>query len=228
MPRFDATRLPRNEARRTTFSIRLALQVAQEAIAHLSASSQKICSVFACSGGDSETLDKLLTALALPEKPVSPNVFNNSVHNAPAGYWSIATGSQQTSTSLTAFDGSFAAGLLEAVSLSIVEQGPVLLVSYDVPPALPLLSFRPVKIPFAVALLLSVNKSPLSRSQITVDIAYQQQEDRLRDAPLEALRIGNPAARSLPLLQAMAQQRRGNVVLPYLPRSQIVVRHEPC
>lgn len=228
MPRFDATKLPRNEARRTTFSIRLALQVAQEATAHLSACCQKICSVFACSGGDPETLDKLLTALALPERPVSPNLFNNSVHNAPAGYWSIATGSQQSSTSLTAYDASFAAGLLEAVSVLTVEQGPVLLVSYDTPPALPLLPFRPVKIPFAVALLLSTHRSPYSRNQLTVNIVYEQQEDSLQDTSLEALRVSNPAARSLPLLQIMAKQRRSSVVLPYLPDNQLVVRHEPC
>jgi hypothetical protein len=173
-------------------------------------------------------LDKLLNALTLPEKPVSPNLFNNSVHNAPTGYWSIATGSQQTSTSLTAYDASFAAGLLDAMSLLVVEQRPVLLVSYDAPPASPLLPFRPVKIPFAVALLLSASRSPHSQSRITINVVYGQQEDSLQDTHLEALRVGNPAARSLPLLQAMAEQQQRSVMLPYLPASQILVRHEPC
>lgn len=220
--------LPRNEARRTTFTIRLALHAAQEATVGANTFLQDMCSVFTCSGGDPETLDKLLTALALSEKSVSPNLFNNSVHNAPAGYWSIATGSQQTSTSLTAYDASFAAGLLEAVGLLAVEQRPVLLVSYDVPPAPPLLPFRPVTIPFAAALLLSTHRSSLSQSRFIVNVGYEQKEDSLQDTHLEALRMGNPAARSLPLLQAMAEQRRGPVVLPYLPASQLVVRLESC
>lgn len=228
MPPIRISALPRNEARRTTFTIRLVLHAAQEASIHASISPQEICSVFACSGGDPETLDKLLTALALPEKPVSPNLFNNSVHNAPAGYWSIATGSQQSSTSLTAYDASFAAGLLEAVSILVVEQRPVLLVSYDIPPAPPLLPFRPVEVPFAVALLLSADRSRVSQSRFTIKVVYEQEEDSLRDTLLEALRVSNPAARSLPLLQAMAAQQRRSVVLPYLPASQIVVRHAPC
>jgi hypothetical protein len=33
---------------------------------------------------------------------------------------------------------------------------------------------------------------------------------------LEALRVGNPAARSLPLLAALARQQVGTVVLDYL------------
>jgi hypothetical protein len=228
IPPIRTSILPRNEARRTTFTIRLALHAAQEATFHANSLLQDMCAVFTCSGGDPETLDKLLTALALTEKPISPNLFNNSVHNAPAGYWSIATGSQQTSTSLTAYDASFGAGLLEAVSLLAVERRPVLLVSYDVPPTPLLLPFRPVKIPFATALLLSASKSSLSQSRFIVNVVYEQKEDSLRDTYLETLRMGNPAARSLPLLQAMAEQRQGPVVLPYFPASQLVVRLESC
>ena len=39
-------------------------------------------------------------ARASPEREVSPTRFHNSVHNAPAGYWSIATRSHEPSTSL--------------------------------------------------------------------------------------------------------------------------------
>ncbi len=41
-----------------------------------------------------------------------PTQFHNSVHNAVAGYWSIATKSTQPMTCLAAHDHSFAAGLL--------------------------------------------------------------------------------------------------------------------
>ena len=77
--------------------------------------------VFASSGGDSEVLDKICTALTLPDRPVSPTQFHHSVHNTPAGYWSIATGCTQPSLSLSAYDSSFSAGLLEAAALAWAE-----------------------------------------------------------------------------------------------------------
>ena len=39
-------------------------------------------------------------------------------------------------------------------------------------------------------------------------------ETTLDEAALEQLRLGNPAARALPLLQTLALQRFGTVVLP--------------
>jgi hypothetical protein len=49
--------------------------------------------VFGSSDGDGTVLLRLLSALR-GHQPVSPTQFHNSVHNAPAGYWSIGPGSQ--------------------------------------------------------------------------------------------------------------------------------------
>jgi len=230
LPGFDQLQLPRNAARRTTFTIRLALQVAQEAMTGSPLMSAELCAVFACSGGNPEALDNIFTALALPKPLVSPNHFNNSVHNAPLGYWSIAAGSQATAISLSAFDASFAAGLLEASGLAAVERRAVLLVAYDVPPPQALSPFRAIHGPFGAALLLSATPYAESqcRLQVQVVVASGQEEDRMPDAGLEALRIHNPAARSLPLLKAIAQRRSQTVVLPYLPAAQLLVEHQPC
>jgi hypothetical protein len=46
------------------------------------------------------------------------------------------------------------------------------------------------------------------------------------DPDLESLRINNPAARSLPLLRMLAKCRSGQVLLPYLPDSQLLIRQE--
>ena len=46
---------------------------------------------------------------------VSPTRFHNSVHNAAAGYWTIGAGAMQPATAISAFDASFAQGLLEAM-----------------------------------------------------------------------------------------------------------------
>ncbi|MEZ5585119.1 MAG: beta-ketoacyl synthase chain length factor [Candidatus Competibacteraceae bacterium] len=124
------TLLNRNALRRATLTVRLALQVAQDALNDAELPLHGLASVFACSGGDTDALDQIFTALTLPERPVSPNQFNNSVHNAPAGYWSMATGSQAPSISLSAYDASFAAGLLEAAGLVHNSRQVVLLVVY--------------------------------------------------------------------------------------------------
>ena len=59
---------------------------------------------------------EICQALALAAREVSPTRFANSVHNAAAGYWSIATGSMMESNVLCAFDASFVAGLLDAMT----------------------------------------------------------------------------------------------------------------
>ena len=87
--------------------------------------------VFASSGGDTRTCHELLQTLATADRQLSPTRFHNSVHNVAAGYWSIATGDTASYTMVCAYDGSFAAGLLEASSLVATSEHKVLLVAYD-------------------------------------------------------------------------------------------------
>jgi len=222
MPATIATLLPANERRRTTATVKLALQVAQEAMDRAALAPDplpggrtelSVATVFASSGGDSEVLDKICTALTQPDRMVSPTQFHHSVHNTPAGYWSIATGCTLPSLSLSAHDGSFLAGLLEAAALALAEAARVLLIAYDLPLPFPLSERRDVVAPFAVALLL--NPAPTDRREAVfrLEPVAAEPANRLDDAGLERLRAGNPAARSLPLLCAIARRERGRVVL---------------
>lgn len=228
LPAFNPALLPANERRRLTPTTKLALQAAQEALEPSAISADHLCSVFASSGGDYEIIDKLCTALLLPERPVSPTHFHNSVHNAAAGYWTIATGCHQPSTSLSAYDWSFSAGLLEAATVAHGEGVPVLLVAYDQPAPFPLSEARPLHAPFATALLLEPEPSPAGFAELRLGLTSQGSEDQLNDPQLERLRTGNPAARSLPLLQAMAGGRAGAVRLPYLSGQQLLIHFAPC
>jgi hypothetical protein len=210
------TLLPANERRRVTATIKLALQVAQETLAAASDPPlANLRTVFASSGGDSEVLDNICTALTEPERPVSPVHFHQSVHNTPAGYWSIATGCRQASQSLSAYDGSFAAGLLDAAALAWADTAPVLLIAYDLPLPFPLSARRQIVAPFAAALLLNPATDHDDRcGLIRLALTAAEAVTPLADAGLEALRQANPAARSLPLLCALAGQRWGRVALP--------------
>ena len=175
--------------------------------------------VFACSGGDTEVIDRICRALNLPERPVSPANFHNSVHNAPAGYWSIALGAGVPMTSLSAFDASLAAGFLEAATGVFDDGGTRLLVAYDTPPPPPLWAHRPLVAPFAVAFLLGPDggePGTLARLRLDLEAEPNRGETAMDDPSLERLRAGNPAARALPLLALLARGEAGTARLPYL------------
>jgi hypothetical protein len=110
---------------------------------------------------------------------------------------------------LSAYDFNFAAGLREASALLSVDEYDVLLVLFDVPPPPPLYKSRPVAHPVAVALVLSRERT--ARSMAHLSICEAMHETTLDNAGLETLRLANPAARSLPLLQAVAARRSGIV-----------------
>ncbi len=231
IPERRTSLLSANERRRTTATIKLALQVAQEADEQTSEQMgggvARVCSVFASSEGDSEIIHKVCAALATPERPVSPTLFHNSVHNAPAGYWSIATGCTMPSASICAYEGSFSAGLLEAATTVLVERASVLLVAYEYPPPFPLRETRHVSEPFATALWLARDRTSSGRVSLELSLTETAEEDRLDDAELEHMRTSSPAARSLPVLRAIARARADDVVLPYLQHARLAVRVRP-
>jgi hypothetical protein len=227
-PRFDRVCLPRNEARRATLTVRLGLQAAAEALADTDLDPRQCGAVFACSGGNTEALDALCRALTQPGRPVSPSQFNHSVHNAPLGYWAISTSSVQPAVSLGAYDASFAAGLLETFALARLERLPVLLVAYDTPPPPALQPFRPVSTAFAVALLLTPESAPGGDIRLRGLRIQPGVADAMTDPELDRLRLSNPAARSLPLLQRLATGQAGAVALPYLPETRLELHVEPC
>ncbi len=222
--------LPPNERRRSSDCVRWALQVAQEAIEQAGTDPKTLATVFACSDGEMGISNQLCTTLAMPERAVSPTLFHQSVHNAAAGYWSIAAQCHQSSTALSCYDWSFGSGLLEAAAYVCTEEQPVLLVAYDLPAPIPLHAARPLRGSFAVAFVLTPHHS--RHSMVHLDLALHVRtsdtDTRMPDPALEALRCGNPAARALPLCAAIAAARSAQVHLDYLEDQSIVIRVEPC
>lgn len=225
LPKIVPAWLPARERRRATRSISLALGAAEETMA-TPERARSVPAVFACSGGDTDVIDTLCCTLLAPERPVSPAQFHNSVHNAPAGYWSIAIGDLAATVSLSAYDASFGAGLLEALGLLADGAKAALLVAYDVPPPPAIWPFRPLHAPFAVGLALSAD--PAAGASLDFRLERGRPEDTMDDPGLERLRAGNPAARALPLLHALALERPGEVVLPYLPGQALCLEHAPA
>ena len=165
--------LPAAERRRTGRVVKLALAIALEATTRGGADPSKLASVFSSSGGDGHNCHEICQALALAGREISPTRFANSVHNVAAGYWSIATGAMSESNVLCAFDASFAAGLLEALTQVAVDHMPLLLVAYDSEYPDPLHAKRPVPDAFGAAFLLSPERQPASLAQIAAVLTDQ-------------------------------------------------------
>jgi hypothetical protein len=166
-------------------------------------------------------------ALATPERQLSPTRFHNSVHNAPAGYWGIATGATAAANSLCAHDASFGAGLLEALCQVAVEHIPVLLIAYDASYPEPMRSVRPIPDAFGVAMLLA--PGPTAVSMARLELAWSEASpDRMADEALETLRASIPAARSLPLLAQVARGVPGRVLIDYLDGARIALEVSVC
>lgn len=206
-------RLPATERRRAGQIVKASIVVADQALAMAGLDAGAIATVFTSSTGDPLNCHLLCEALAAPEPVVSPTRFTNSVHNAPAGYWHIAAASRAPSTSLAAFDASFAAGLLEAAVQCAASGAPVLLVAADVPYPEPLHAVRPVADVMAVALLLA----PTGGRALSLELAAGTAATTCADRALEDLRQGIPAARALPLLQALAGPAAATLALEGLP-----------
>jgi hypothetical protein len=221
--------LPPVERRRTGTLVKLAIGAGQDALGGSREAASALPTVFASSGSDGDVIHDICATLASADRQVSPTRFHNSVHNAPAGYWSIATGSRAPSTSLCAHDWSFAAGLLEAAAQLACGCPRLLVIAADMPYPEPLRGARRVKLPFATALLLSADKS--GRSLASAEVRLEDRgmaPSRMEDAGLEELRTDNPAARSLPLLALLAASRAGDVVLDYVRGQSLCLSVKPC
>jgi hypothetical protein len=206
--------LPPAERRRAGAAIRLAIGVASEAHAQAGRDPETMAMVFASSSGDTDAVHEILCVLATDGRQVSPTRFHNSVHNTPAGYWAVATGSREPSSSLCAFDASFSAGLLEAAAQATVDDRPVTLVAYDVPYPEPLNGIRPIDGHFALALVLTPRTTDRTFASLTITpVSPRTAATPMSDVRLERLRRGNPAARGLPLLAALALGGSGTICL---------------
>jgi hypothetical protein len=223
--------LPAAERRRCGAIVKVTLATGLEAIAAAGLDAATLPTVFSASGGDGETCHTICETLATAERQISPTRFHNSVHNAAAGYWSIATRAMATSSVLSAYNASFCAGLLEAVTQVTVDGTRTVLLACDTPYPEPLQGARPLQDAFGIALVLAPQPSEKSLAKITIHLT-EAGADPFEEAALENLRVAIPAARGLPLLRAVlranALRQEQGVALDYLDNTRLAVVVAPC
>lgn len=218
--------LPPAERRRASRAIKLSLGVGLEAVRQAGADASTLATVFSASGADGHNCHALCEQLAGDDRQISPTRFHNSVHNAAAGYWGIATRAMAPCQVIGAYDASFGAGLLDALAQVAIDGQPVLLIAYDSEYPEPLHTKRDTPDCGGVALLLS-QRAEGALGQLTV-VPTSEAAELMSDASLEALRITIPAMRALPLLRRVAAGQGGEVVLDYLAPMQLRAGWQPC
>ena len=221
--------LPPAERRRAGLPVKLALAAGQACFAHAARDPATAATVFTSSSGDGENLHRICETLSSAEREISPTRFHNSVHNAPAGYWSIAVGAREASTSLCGHDASFAVGLIDAAAQVACEMAPVALIACDQPYPEPLDSVRHISAAVGVGLVLTPEATPRALATLEIDLVPPQGEaTALHEAQLEALRQGVPAARALPLLAAVAAGKPATIDIDYVGALRLRVTVTPC
>lgn len=202
------------QRRRAPDTVALALEVASRAVAQAGLQASQLPSVFVSAHGDLAITDHMCKTLAEAPTLLSPTRFHNSVHNAASGYWTMATGCMQASTALTAFECSFAAGLLEAAMQAAADACPVLLVGYDVEARGALSSVTRSRGMLGVALVLAPQRSARSLATLTWS---------LQPGPTSACALRSDAARAmahnaladaLPLLESLASRQPETLLMP--------------
>jgi len=221
--------LPAAERRRAGMPVKLALAVGLEALAAAARDAAQTTTVFASADSDCDNVHHMLEALATTARQISPTRFHNSVHNAAAGYWSIATQCRAPSTSLACFDASFAAGLLEAACQVAGGGATVALIAYDHPYPEPLRAVRNLLAAFGVALVLAPGATDRSIASLDIEFVAQEAAATPVAVPgLEGLWSSVPAARSLPLLTMLARGSRETALLEFVMGTHLRVAVAPC
>jgi hypothetical protein len=198
--------LPAAERRRASDSVALAVEVAAAAVAQAGRGQDELPSVFVSAHGDLAISDHMCAALRESAPQISPTRFHNSVHNAPAGYWTIAAGCMRASTSIAAYLRSFATGLLEALIQVESDGEAILLVGADICAIGPLASANFSRGLLGAALVLAPVRGERSVAAVDWQLAHRPAGPVApRCAAARALGE-NGLADALPLYEALARE----------------------
>ena len=210
------TACPPAERRRAGSIVRLALAVGQDALRQARAQAAPAADrVHLLGRRRPRTATRSAPTLRPPSASSRRPAFTTRCTTRPPATGASPPASTASSDALCAYDASFAAGLLEALTQVVTERTPVLLIAYDTPYPEPLRRVRPIPDAFAIALLLAAggperhagpNRGTLERCATDADRAN-------RSRPCAAASRPRAACRCCSTWRAA---RSGTVVLEYL------------
>ncbi|MEP2717955.1 beta-ketoacyl synthase chain length factor [Pseudophaeobacter sp.] len=202
--------IPARAHRRYSPQTLLAIQAAEEIAPVLA---EDAAWVFGSAYGEGETLQLILEALRGPTMAIRPTRFQNSVHNAASGQWTIAQSITTAATSICGADHTAGSSLLKALLQVQLEQRPVGVVLFDAPLPAPLDISHRLTCPAGAGLVLSNRQSPQSFASITFSLVKQAETPPQTCYAQAALATLNPVFSILPLFEKLAESDPGDVTL---------------
>jgi len=204
-PRPAPELLPPTERRRAPDTVSVAMEAALAACKFAQLPPSSLPCVFSSMHGDLAITDYMCATMASTPTLVSPTKFHNSVHNAAAGYWTIAAECTRPYTSLSAGDFSFGAGLLETCVQALTGEENVLLVAYDIDARGPLAPVAASKGLLSVGLIVSPRRGPRALAQVMLEVLSGAELTPSRARPENAVLVaGNSTESCLPFIEALA------------------------
>ena len=204
-PRPAPELLPPTERRRAPDTVTVALEAALAACKSAQLAPASLPCVFSSMHGDLAITDYMCATMASTPALVSPTRFHNSVHNAAAGYWTIAAECTRPYTALSAGDFSFGAGLLETCVQALAGGENILFVAYDIDARGPLAPVARSKHLLAAGLIISPQRGTQALAQFDLELLAQDglvaSQARPHNAALVA---GNSTESCLPFMEALA------------------------
>jgi hypothetical protein len=182
----------------------VALEAALAACRSADLAPASLACVFSSTHGDHGITDYMCATLASTPAQVSPTRFHNSVHNAAAGYWTIAAECTRPYTALSAGEYTFGAALLETCVQALSTAENILLVTYDIDARGPLAAMAPSKGLLSAALVLGPARGLHALAHF--DLTMSQGGLTPCEARTEnsALVAGNASEACLPFMEALA------------------------
>jgi hypothetical protein len=216
--------LPSAERRRAPDAVAIAIEVAARACDAAMISPATLPAVFATAHGDLSITDYLCAILIDSPLHTSPTRFHNSVHNAAAGYWCIASGCHAPYTTVSVAGYSYAAGLLEAFTQVIADGRPVLYVAYDTEACGPLATTVTSHGLLGAGLVLAPVRSAGTIAELAWSVRPGGADEITAPRPENTDLVGdNAMVPCLPLFEALARDA-GPVTLGLGPGSLLELR----
>ena len=225
-PRPSPELLPPAERRRAPDTVVVALEAALAACKSAGVPPHSMPCVFSSMHGDLAITDYMCATMASTPALVSPTRFHNSVHNAAAGYWTIAAGCVRPYTSLSAGNHSFGAGLLETCLQALSARENILLVAYDIDARGPLAAVALSKHLLSAALVISPERGANALAAIDLRLVTDGVTASQARPENAALVAGNSTESCLPILQALALSGTHDLVTLATPTLGLAMRVE--
>lgn len=222
--------IPANERRRAPLPVRLAVESSWQATQSAGIDPDSLTCVFVSGLGDTDLTDYMCKTLASEHKALSPTKFHNSVHNAPAGYWTISTNTMRAANSVAGYQQSVSLTLLEAMVQCEAEDVPMLVTFYDAPVASVLEPILSNQQAFAFSLVIYPMSADAQGIALSATVNEAAQSDwptlACENAYLNELYAHNPSAKVLSLATLLSQpaDRAGDINMPLSNGTSLTVK----